>query len=151
MAGPRAERTLDLLNILLSDVRYGLGAYLGVYLLTEHGWDPAEIGGALSIGGLVGLLSQTPTGMLGDAMGARRARWAVAFVGVRAPGLVTPLAPRFGRVAAAAVVGPLAGTAVSPVIAAISLGMVGPERFARRACRNESLFHLGNAGVNLVI
>ena len=33
---PRAERALDALSFVLSDVRYGLGAYLGVYLLTEH-------------------------------------------------------------------------------------------------------------------
>src|SRR5918912_326947 len=100
----RPERALDLLNILLSDVRYGLGAYLGVYLLTEHGWDPAEIGGALSIGGLVGLLSQTPTGMLVDAMRAKRALLAVAIVVVTATCLVIPLAPRFWPVAVAAMV-----------------------------------------------
>jgi hypothetical protein len=46
-----AERTLDALSLLLSDVRYGLGAYLGVYLLTEHAWDEASIGLALSMGG----------------------------------------------------------------------------------------------------
>src|SRR3954447_105513 len=148
---PGGERALDLLNLLLSDVRYGLGAYLGVYLLTEHGWNAAEVGLALSLGGLAGLLSQTPTGMLVDAMRAKRALLAVAIVVVTATCLVIPLAPRFWPVAAAAVLGALAGTAISPVIAAISLGMVGPERFARRACRNESLFHLGNAGVNLVI
>jgi hypothetical protein len=54
-------------------------------------------------------------------------------------------------VAAAAVIGALAGTTISPTIAAISLGIVGPARFTRRAGRNESLFHLGNAGVNLTI
>ena len=151
MAGPRAERALDLLNILLSDVRYGLGAYLGVYLLTEHGWDAAEIGAALSIGGLVGLLSQTPIGLLVDATRAKRHLLAGAILVVTATCLVIPLAPRFWPVAAAAVVGALAGTAISPIIAALSLGIVGPERFTHRAGRNESLFHLGNAGVNLVI
>ena len=35
-ASRRAERALDALSFLLSDVRYGLGAYLGVYLLSEH-------------------------------------------------------------------------------------------------------------------
>ena len=56
------ERAVDLLAILLSDVRYGLGAYLGVYLMTEHGWDPASIGYALSFGGIVGLIAQAPLG-----------------------------------------------------------------------------------------
>ncbi len=31
MTGTRAERALDALNLFLSDVRYGLGAYLAVY------------------------------------------------------------------------------------------------------------------------
>jgi hypothetical protein len=50
-ASSPAERALDVLSILLSDVRYGLGAYLGVYLITEHAWDAESVGVALSIGG----------------------------------------------------------------------------------------------------
>jgi len=146
-----AERALDVLSLLLSDVRYGLGAYLGVYLLTEHAWDAASIGLALSTGGLVGLLSQTPIGLLVDATRAKRLLLAGAVVVVTATCLAIPLAPRFWPVAAAAVVGALAGTAITPTLAAISLGIVGPARFTRRAGRNEALFHLGNAGVNLVI
>jgi predicted MFS family arabinose efflux permease len=146
-----AERALDLLNILLSDARYGLGAYLGVYLITEHGWDAASVGLALSIGGLVGLLSQTPIGLLVDAVRAKRALLAGAVLVVTATCLLIPLLPRFWPVAALGVVGALAGTAMSPTLAAISLGIVGPERFPPRAGRNESLFHLGNAVVNLAI
>src|SRR5919112_2378674 len=127
------------------------GAYLGVYLLTKHGWDAAEVGLALSLGGLAGLLSQTPIGLLVDAIRAKRQLLAGAVVVVTATCLVIPLAPRFWPVAAAAVIGALAGTAISPTIAAISLGIVGPAHFAYRAGRNESLFHLGNAGVNLII
>ena len=48
----RAERALDALSFFVSDARYGLGAFLGVYLMTEHGWDAGSIGAALSIGGL---------------------------------------------------------------------------------------------------
>ena len=48
MTGPRAGRALDALNLFLSDVRYGLGAYLAVYLLERHAWDEAGIGIALS-------------------------------------------------------------------------------------------------------
>ncbi len=147
----RAERALDALSFLLSDVRYGLGAYLGVYLLTEHAWDEASIGLALSMGGLVGLLSQTPIGLVVDATRAKRLLLAVAVVVVTATCLAIPAAPRFWPVATAAIVGALAGTAITPTLAAISLGIVGPARFARRAGRNEALFHLGNAAVNVAI
>ncbi|WP_218127349.1 MFS transporter [Belnapia rosea] len=144
-------RALDVLNVLLSDVRYGLGAYLGVYLLTEHQWDAGEIGLALSIGGLAGLLAQAPIGLLVDAIRAKRALIAGAVLVVMACCLVIPLAPSFWPVTLAGVVGGLAGTSIAPTLAAISLGIVGPERFARRACRNEALFHAGNGAINLLI
>ena len=148
---PGAERALDLLSFALSDVRYGLGAYLAVYLLTEHAWDEASIGLALSFGGMVGLVSQTPLGVLVDAIRAKRALLGGAVVVVTATSLVIPLAPHFWAVAAAGVIGALAGTTMSPTLAAMSLGIVGPARFAHRAGRNEALFHLGNGAINLVI
>src|SRR4051794_41752806 len=76
-ASRHAEHLLDILNVLLSDVRYGLGAYLGVYLLSEHRWDEASIGLALSAGGVARLISPTPMGALVDA--GRDKRWLVAF------------------------------------------------------------------------
>lgn len=146
-----AEHGIDLLSVLLSDVRYGLGAYLGVYLMTEHGWDPASIAYSLSFGGIVGLLAQTPVGWLVDRIRAKRALLAVATLIVMSTCLAIPLAPRFWPVAAFAVIGSLAGVSLGPTLAAISLGVVGPDRFARRAGRSESLFHLGNALVNVGI
>ena len=151
MPQPQVERVLDVLNIVLSDVRYGLGAYLGVYLLTQHGWNEADIGMALSMGGLVGLVAQTPIGMLVDVVRAKRLLLVCALAVVTATCLFIPAAPRFWPVAAAGIVGALAGTTIGPTVSAISLGIVGPERFARRAGRNEALFHAGNAAVNLVI
>ncbi len=148
---PRAERWLDILNVLLSDVRYGLGAYLGVYLLSEHRWDEGSIGLALSIGGLAGLVAATPMGALVDAV--RDKRWLIAFaaVMVTASCLAIPLAPRFGPVVAAGVVGSVVGTLFAPAVSAISLGMVGPARFAARSGRNEAMFHAGNAACNVAV
>jgi MFS family permease len=147
----RAERALDALSFFVSDARYGLGAYLGVYLMTEHAWDAGSIGAALSIGGLTGLVSQTPLGALVDAVRAKRVLIAGAVVVVTATCLAIPLAPRFWPVAAAGLIGALAGVTIGPTLAAISLGVVGPARFARRAGRNESLFHLGDGSMSLVI
>jgi hypothetical protein len=64
---------------------------------------------------------------------------------------VIPLAPHFWSVAAAGLVGALTGVTIGPTLAAISLGVVGPARFARRAGRNEALFHLGDGSISLVI
>jgi MFS family permease len=147
----RAEPLLDLLNILLSDVRYGLGAYLGVYLLSEHHWDEESIGLALSVGGLAGLLSATPMGGVVDATRDKRWLIAIAALIVTTSCLAIPLAPRFGPVVAAGVTGSIAGTLFAPAVSAISLGIVGPARFTRRAGRNEAMFHLGNALCNLIV
>ena len=147
----RAERALDALSFFVSDARYGLGAYLGVYLMTEHAWDAASIGAALSIGGLTGLVSQAPLGALVDAVRAKRALIAGAVVLVTATCLVIPLAPQFWSVATAGLIGALAAVTIGPTLAAIALGVVGPARFARRAGRNEALFHLGDGFISLVI
>jgi MFS family permease len=147
----RAERLLDLLNILLSDVRYGLGAYLGVYLLGEHHWNEESIGLALSIGGFAGLISATPMGALVDA--TRDKRWLIVFAAFIVTGscLAIPLAPRFGPVMAAGIIGSIAGTLFAPAVSAISLGVVGNARFASRAGRNEAMFHAGNAACNVLV
>ncbi|WP_456303884.1 MFS transporter, partial [Belnapia moabensis] len=109
-----AERALDALSFFVSDARYGLGAYLGIYLLAEHGWDPASIGAALSVGMLTGLLSQAPLGALVDAVQAKRALIAGAVLVMTATCLVIPLAPQFWSVALAGLVGAMAGVTIGP-------------------------------------
>ena len=147
----RAERLLDLLNILLSDVRYGLGAYLGVYLLSEHGWSEAAIGVAITIGGLAGLASATPMGALVDRVSDKRWLIAGAALVVTASCLLIPIVPTFWPVVAAGVVGSVAGTVFAPSILSMSLGMVGHGRFPARAGRNEAMFHAGNAACNALV
>jgi Major Facilitator Superfamily len=147
----RAERALDVLNVVLADVRYGLGPYGAIYLIGEHGWDEASLALAASFGGVVGLLSQPAIGAVVDVVRAKRALLAGAVLAVAATCLLVVFAPRFWPVAAAGVVGALAGNTLLLVNAAISLGIVGPDRFAQRAARNEALFHAGNAAVNLAI
>ena len=147
----RAERALDVLSFFVSDARYGLGAYLGVYLLTEHGWDAGSIGMALSIGAMTGLLSQAPLGALVDAMRSKRLLIAGAVVVITATCLVIPFAPYFWSVSATGLVGALAGVIIGPTLASISLGVVGPARFARRNGRNEAFFHAGDGSLSLAI
>jgi predicted MFS family arabinose efflux permease len=148
---PRAERALDVLNVALADVRYGLGPYAIVYLMTVHSWDEAGIAFAFSFGGLAGLVSQVAVGAIVDAVRAKRALLLGAITVVTAAAFVIVFAPRFWPVAAAGVAGALANSTVGMTVAAISLGIVGPGRFARRAARNEALFHAGNAAINLVV
>lgn len=67
-------------------MRYGLGAYLAVYLLERHAWDEASIGVALPAAAMAGLLvAQTPAGVLLDGLRAKRALVAGAAALVTAP------------------------------------------------------------------
>jgi MFS family permease len=114
-------------------------------------WDASSIGAALSIGAFAGLMSQAPLGALVDAIRAKRALMAGAVIVVTATCLVIPFAPQFWTVSVAGLVGALAAVIIGPTLASITLGVVGPERFARRAGRNESIFHLGDGFLSLLI
>jgi MFS family permease len=147
----RAESVLDVLNLVLADVRYGLGPYTAIYLLTEHGWNESGIALAFSFGSIVGLVIQGPIGALIDAVRMKRALLATSVAVVTVTSFLIIFAPRFWPVAAAGVVGAFAGSIIETAMAAISLGIVGRIRFARRAARNEALFHGGNVVINLTI
>lgn len=147
----RAERALDVLNFVLADVRYGLGPYAAIYLISGHGWREADVAFAFAFGGVAGLVGQAPIGAAVDAVRAKRALLAGALVAVAASCATVALAPGFWAVAAAGVAGALANSVLGTTLAAISLGTVGHARFAARAARNEALFHAGSGAVNLAV
>ena len=141
----RPERALDALNFFLADVRDGLGPYLAVYFLAVHHWDQESTGFVLSLGGIAGLLAQTPAGALVDSLRAKRALVAGAAATVTAACVLMPLWPSFWPVAAAKVASGAASAVFPPAIAAITLGLVGRASFTRRTGRNEAFNHAGNA------
>jgi MFS family permease len=113
--------------------------------LTVQHWNEAAIGVVMSVGGIAGLLAQTPAGALVD--GTRRKRLVViaAAVLVTLGSLALPLVPGFWFVAATQAATHAAGSVFAPAVAAITLGIVGPKAFARRTGRNEAFNHAGNA------
>jgi MFS family permease len=128
-------------------VRGGLGPYLAIYLVTVRHWDAAEAGVALAASSIAGLLAQTPAGLLVDSWPRRRELMAGAALLVAAACLVVLVAPGFWPVVLSQAVAGAAEAVFAPGIAAITLGMVGERRFARRTGRNESFNHFGNAAV----
>ena len=61
--GPKGFKTksprLDWLNFLLADVQTGVGPFLAIYL-ASYNWNEQRVGLALTIGGIAGIVSQTP-------------------------------------------------------------------------------------------
>jgi MFS family permease len=138
-------RRLDTLNFFLADVRDGLGPYLAIYLLTIEHWDEASIGMVMSVGGIAGLIAQTPAGALVDSASAKRAILITASVLVTAGSLALPWMPGFTAVAIMNAITAASGSLFAPAMAALTLGIVGPKLFARRIGRNEAFNHGGNA------
>jgi MFS family permease len=141
----RISHGLDALNFLLADVRDGLGPYLSIYLLLTHHWDQASIGFVMGVGGIAAIVAQTPVGALVDRTSAKRALVIAGAVTVTAGALAMPLFPRFFAISLLQALTGVAGSVFPPVLAAITLGLVGTRFFSRRIGRNESFNHAGNA------
>jgi predicted MFS family arabinose efflux permease len=136
-------RGLDWFIFFLADVQTGFGPFIAVYLTTQK-WTQVEIGFVLSIAGLVGLIGQMPGGAIVDAARSERlvASLAIATIGVSALGYAAwPIIP---VVITAATLHAAASCVLGPAIAAISLGLVGPNAIGERLGRNARFASLGN-------
>ncbi|WP_203072951.1 MFS transporter [Falsiroseomonas ponticola] len=135
---------LNALNFFIADVRDGLGPFLGVFL-QQQGWSPASIGIAMSLGGAAGMAAATPIGLLVDSTRHKRALLAIACVLIVLACAVNYLAPVFAITVAAQMIAGVAAAAVAPCIAALTLGLVRQQGYARQLGRNEAFNHAGNA------
>ncbi|MGC1446426.1 MAG: MFS transporter [Xanthobacteraceae bacterium] len=131
------------LNFFMADVTAGLGPFLGVFLQAQH-WTPAEIGVVMTVGGIAGMAVTTPLGALVDRTRAKRAIVGAAAIVITAASIAILLRPDFMTVAAAQVATGIAGAAVGPAIAAITLGLVHQQGFPHQLGRNEASNHSGN-------
>jgi predicted MFS family arabinose efflux permease len=141
----RSLRGLDWLNFFLADVQTGVGPFLAIYL-AGYGWNEQRVGIALAVGGIAGILAQTPAGALVDRLRSKRALIAAGTVALAAGALLIALAPSFWSVMSAQVL--IGGTSsiFAPAICAVSLGIVGHRLFDARQGRNQSF----NSGGNVV-
>lgn len=140
---PRSLCGLDWLNFLLADVQTGIGPFLAIYL-AGYGWNQQRVGIALSVGGIAGILAQTPAGALVDRLRSKRALIAAGIVALAMGALLIALAPSFWAVMSAQVLIGGTSSVFGPAICAISLGIVGRQLFDRRQGRNETISSAGN-------
>jgi len=134
---------LDWLNFFLADVQTGVGPFLAIYL-AGYKWNEQSVGLALTVGGIAGILTQTPAGALVDRLRSKRALIAAGIVALAVGALLIALVPTFGSVMSAQVL--IGGTSsiFGPAICAISLGIVGRRLFDRRQGRNQAFNSAGN-------
>ena len=139
----RTLRGLDWLNFFLADVQTGVGPFLAIYL-AGYGWNEQRVGIALTIGGIAGIVAQTPAGALVDHLRSKRALIAIGIVALVAGALLIALAPTFWSVMSAQVLIGGTSSVFGPAICAISLGIVGHGLFDRRQGRNQGFNSAGN-------
>ena len=139
----RTLRGLDWLNFFLADVQTGVGPFLAIYLAGYH-WDEERVGLALTVGGIAGILTQTPAGGLVDSLRSKRAlvTWAVAALAGGA--LVMAAFPWFWPVMGAQILIGGTSSVFLPAICAMSLGIVGRAAFDARQGRNQTFNSAGN-------
>jgi MFS family permease len=135
---------LDWLNFFLADVRGGLGAYVGVFLLTQANWDQATIGAALTVSGLVGITLHTPIGAFIDATHFKRALIIAGAFALAASALAIAWVPIFPVVLTADIMMAIAGAIFAPTVAAITLGVTRPQALPARLGRNAAFDRAGN-------
>jgi predicted MFS family arabinose efflux permease len=136
-------RGLDWLNFLLADVQTGVGPFLAIYL-AGYKWNEERVGLALTVGGIAGILTQTPAGALVDFIRSKRALVGVAVTALAAGALVMALFPSFWPLMGAQVLIGGTSSVFIPAICAMSLGVVGRAAFDTRQGRNQTFNSAGN-------
>ena len=144
---PRKQQSLkalDRLNLSLGDVRDVFEPYLAIFLAADRHLNQAQVGVAIAITNIAGIVAQTPIGALVDT--SRRKRLLVAMsllaIAISYGFVVKSALPMV--IAAQAVIG-VATVTITPALNAISLGLVGKERLEERVGRNEVFNRFGNS------
>jgi MFS family permease len=135
---------LDAFNFTLAGAREGFGPFLGVYL-QHQGFDPARTGFVMSLAGLAGIAATAPLGALIDRITAKRAAVVLAVVCIAAGAGLVVASKQLWVVAAGQVLIGVADSSLAPLVAALTLGLVGSQSYADRVARNEAFNHAGNA------
>ena len=118
--------------------------------LQQQNWSPAKIGIVMTIGGLAGMIATAPLGALVDRLRAKRFMMAVAALATVAASLVILFVPTVPATAVAQAAMGVAGAAIPPAIAGITLGLVRQKGFTHQMGRNEAFNHAGNVTAALL-
>ena len=140
---PGTLRGLDALNFLLADVQTGVGPFLAIYL-AGYGWNQQSVGLALTVGGVAGIIAQTPAGGLVDQVRAKRALVGAAVASLAVGAFIIAILPSFWPIMGAQVLIGSTSSVLIPAICAMSLGIVGRAAFDARQGRNQTFNSAGN-------
>jgi MFS family permease len=143
-------KALEWLNFFLADVQTGLGPFLAAYL-SAMGWNPGRIGYALTFQGLVTVGFQTPAGAAIDSARRKRLLVGIGLAVLTAGALLLSIRSTNTAVYTSGFLIGIAGAFLAPALAAITLGIVGSEKFDRQFSRNQGFNSAGNFSTALLV
>lgn len=138
-----ATTHLALINVFTGDIQGGLGPFLGTWLAGAASWSPARVGLVTTLVGVGALLLSGPFGALVDRLGRPRLLIALACGAILCGTLALLPVRSFGGVFAAQMIAAAGGTLLLPAVTALTLGIVGKDRFPKQQGRNQAFNHLG--------
>ena len=138
-----ATHHLALINVFTGDIQGGLGPFLGTWLAQSASWSPARIGFVTTLVGVGALALSGPFGALVDRLGRPRLLIALACAAILCGTLLLLPARGVVSVFAAQMMAAAGGTLLLPAVTALTLGIVGKNRFPKQQGRNQAFNHLG--------
>ncbi|MEM7123766.1 MAG: MFS transporter [Pseudomonadota bacterium] len=138
------RRSLLFTNFFAADASGGLGPYLGIYLLSVLGWHAGSIGIVLALGTIATVIVQTPAGALIDKVHWKRTLLALCGGTIGVATVAIPIIGTDAVVYASQILVGIGAAFIGPCIAAMTLGLVGPDNFTRQASANAMGNHTGN-------
>lgn len=140
----RPHKKLLSLNFFAGDVTAGFGPYLAIYLLAQLHWRPGNIGFALALGTIVTVILQTPAGGLIDWTHRKRGLLMLAAGAAGIAAVMIIVADHKPLIFAAQTTIGASLAFLGPLIAAITLGVVGQDYFTKQTSANQAWNHAGN-------
>jgi MFS family permease len=140
----RLNKPLLAMNFFAGDVTAGFGPYLAIYLLSQLQWGTGRIGVALALSTIVTVIIQTPAGAFIDWTNRKRGLLIVCAGAVGVAAVLVVVANSTPVIFAAQTLMGGSLAFLGPLIAAITLGVVGREMFTQQTGANQAWNHAGN-------
>ena len=143
-------RALEWTNFFLADVQAGLGPFVAIYL-AGLGWQAGAVGRAITFGGMMTVLLQTPAGWIVDRAPRKRLILVAATLVLAISAILLAADAHAVNVYAAEALIGFAAPFLGPTVTAITMGVTGPNLFDVQFGRNQGFNAAGNLFAAAVI
>ena len=146
----KSVHALEATNFFLADVQTGLGPFMAANL-AGAGWQPARVGVALTVGGIITVALQGPAGAIVDQLRSKRLILGIGSVVLAVGAVLLSITAAPWAVYTSQILIGGAAPFLGPTLAAVTMGVVGVAFFDRQFGKNQSFNSAGNVACALLI